>query len=195
MPRHSAYVPHGVIPAVLLPFHDDLSIDEKQFPLPSARCRRHAGHLRDHHQRACDRGRVLHLRRAAPRARHHAGRDRRQAADRQRHLCRRQPGGGAHRAHGGDGRRLGAAGVPAGAVHAGAAAGDGARAFQAHRRRHRPADHRVPISARDRPGLSARHAAAHVRRRCRRSARSRTGPATSRCTRCTSARCRSLRGR
>src|SRR5277367_5739329 len=25
------YVPHGVIPAVLLPFHDDLSIDEKRF--------------------------------------------------------------------------------------------------------------------------------------------------------------------
>ena len=31
MSRHSAYVPHGVIPAVLLPFHDDLSIDEKSF--------------------------------------------------------------------------------------------------------------------------------------------------------------------
>jgi 4-hydroxy-tetrahydrodipicolinate synthase len=31
MPRHRAYVPHGVIPAVLLPFHDDLSIDEGSF--------------------------------------------------------------------------------------------------------------------------------------------------------------------
>jgi 4-hydroxy-tetrahydrodipicolinate synthase len=31
MPRHPHYVPHGVIPAVLLPFHDDLSIDEKSF--------------------------------------------------------------------------------------------------------------------------------------------------------------------
>jgi 4-hydroxy-tetrahydrodipicolinate synthase len=31
MPRHKAYVPHGVIPAVLLPFHDDLSIDEASF--------------------------------------------------------------------------------------------------------------------------------------------------------------------
>jgi 4-hydroxy-tetrahydrodipicolinate synthase len=31
MPRHSAYVPHGVIPAVLLPFNDDLSIDESGF--------------------------------------------------------------------------------------------------------------------------------------------------------------------
>src|SRR5258708_3103736 len=28
MPRHMTYFPHGVIPAVLLPFHDDLSIDE-----------------------------------------------------------------------------------------------------------------------------------------------------------------------
>jgi 4-hydroxy-tetrahydrodipicolinate synthase len=31
MPRHTAFVPHGVIPAVLLPFHDDLTIDEKSF--------------------------------------------------------------------------------------------------------------------------------------------------------------------
>ena len=31
MPRHHTFVPHGVIPAVLLPFHDDLSIDEASF--------------------------------------------------------------------------------------------------------------------------------------------------------------------
>jgi len=31
MPRHAHYVPHGVIPAVLLPFADDLSIDEASF--------------------------------------------------------------------------------------------------------------------------------------------------------------------
>ncbi|PWB59234.1 MAG: dihydrodipicolinate synthase family protein [Bradyrhizobiaceae bacterium] len=31
MPRHAAYVPHGVIPAVLLPFQEDLSIDEAGF--------------------------------------------------------------------------------------------------------------------------------------------------------------------
>jgi 4-hydroxy-tetrahydrodipicolinate synthase len=31
MPRHASYVPHGVIPAVLLPFFDDLSIDEGSF--------------------------------------------------------------------------------------------------------------------------------------------------------------------
>src|SRR5467141_1725607 len=31
MPRHARYLTHGVIPAVLLPFNDDLSIDEKGF--------------------------------------------------------------------------------------------------------------------------------------------------------------------
>ena len=31
MPRHASYVPHGVIPAVLLPFDNDLAIDETSF--------------------------------------------------------------------------------------------------------------------------------------------------------------------
>jgi 4-hydroxy-tetrahydrodipicolinate synthase len=31
MPRHRDYIPHGVIPALLLPFHEDLSIDEAAF--------------------------------------------------------------------------------------------------------------------------------------------------------------------
>ena len=31
MPRHASYVPHGVIPAVLLPFDNDLAIDEASF--------------------------------------------------------------------------------------------------------------------------------------------------------------------
>ena len=31
MPRHATYVPHGAIPAVLLPFETDLSIDEASF--------------------------------------------------------------------------------------------------------------------------------------------------------------------
>jgi len=31
MARHQDYVPHGVIPAVLLPFHEDLSIDEASY--------------------------------------------------------------------------------------------------------------------------------------------------------------------
>ena len=163
MPRHKSYVPHGVIPAVLLPFDADLAIDEASF----------RKHLRDvaatdgitghHHQRPLHRGRLLHLRGAAPRAGHRAGRDRRPPAARQRHLGRRQPRGRAHRPHGGRGRRLRAAGVPAGALHARPVAADGARALQAHRRRHRPADDRLPVSARDRPGLSQGHAAEAVR--------------------------------
>ena len=31
MPRYANFVPEGVIPACLLPFHDDLSIDEASF--------------------------------------------------------------------------------------------------------------------------------------------------------------------
>lgn len=31
MPRHRDYIPHGVIPAVLLPFQEDLSIDEASY--------------------------------------------------------------------------------------------------------------------------------------------------------------------
>ena len=31
MPRHANYLPKGVIPAILLPFNDDLSIDERSF--------------------------------------------------------------------------------------------------------------------------------------------------------------------
>lgn len=38
MPRHRNYVPHGVIPAVLLPFNSDLSIDEASF-------RKHLSHV------------------------------------------------------------------------------------------------------------------------------------------------------
>ena len=37
MPRHASYIPNGVIPAILLPFNDDLSIDERAF----------RGHIRD----------------------------------------------------------------------------------------------------------------------------------------------------
>ena len=45
MPRHATFVPHGVIPAVLLPFHDDLSIDDKSF----------RSHLRDVRRRRASR--------------------------------------------------------------------------------------------------------------------------------------------
>ena len=158
MPRHAHYVPHGVIPAVLLPFADDLSIDEKSFRKHLSDVAAAEGLSGHHHQRPFDRGRLLQLRRTAPRPRYRAGRDRRPAADRQRRLGRRQPRSRAHRPHGGGGRRLRAAGVPAGAVHARPVAGHGDRALQAHRRRHEPAADRLPVSAGDRAGLSARHA-------------------------------------
>ena len=67
MPRHKSYVPHGVIPAVLLPFDEDLVIDEASFRKHLRDVAATAGHLRDHHQRPLHRGRLLHLRRAAPR--------------------------------------------------------------------------------------------------------------------------------
>ena len=35
MPRHTSYIPNGVIPAVLLPFFDDLSSRGTQFVLNS----------------------------------------------------------------------------------------------------------------------------------------------------------------
>ena len=163
MPRHPSYVPHGVIPAVLLPFENDLSIDEPNFRKHLRDVASVEGLSADHDQRAFDRGRLLQLRRAAPRARHRAGRDRRQAAAGQRHLGRRQPGSRAACPHGRARRRLRALGVSAGAVHARPVAGDGAGAFQAHRGGHRPAADRVPVSAGDRAGLSEGHAAQAVR--------------------------------
>ena len=164
MPRHAKYLPNGVIPAILLPFDDDLVDRRARVPQPHQGRRGDRRALGAHHQCALDRGRLLHVRRAAPRARHRAGRDRRQTAAGARHLGRRQSRGGAHRQDGGGRRRLRAAGVSAGAVHDGAERRDGDRAFQAHRRRDRPAADRVPVSARDRPGLSEGHAAAAVRR-------------------------------
>ena len=91
MPRHAHYVPHGVIPAVLLPFNDDLSIDEKSF----------RSHLRDvAATKGSPRSPSTPIRPRSPPARFdeqrrvlddRAGRDRRPAADRQRRLGRRQP--------------------------------------------------------------------------------------------------------
>ena len=195
MPRHKSYVPHGVIPAVLLPFHDDLSIDEASFRKHLRDVTVGRGAVRRHHQRAFDRSRVLHLRRAA-RVLDIAGRrDRRQVAAGQRHLGRRQPRSGAPRQDGDRRRRLGAAGVPAGAVHDRPERRDGGRALQAHRRRLRPAADRVPVSARDRPGLSERDHAADDRGDPDARRRSRTGPARRSSTSGTCARCRTCRGR
>ena len=159
MPRHHDYLPHGVIPAVLLPFHDDLSIDERSYRAHLRDVASGRGHLGADHQRPRVRSRLLHLRRATARARDHAGRGRRPRAHRQRHLRGGQPGSGAPRQDGARRRRLRAAGVSVRRVHLRPAAGDGGGALQAHRRCHRPAAHRVPVPARRRPGLSACHAA------------------------------------
>ncbi len=165
MSRHPDFVPQGVIPAVLLPFHDDLSIDEPSF----------RAHLRDvaavqglsaiTDQRALDRGRLVHPRRAAPRHGDRGRGSRRQIADHSRRLGGRQPGGGADRAAG---RR------PAALRRCwcsrrrpftlGQSAGDGAGPFQDHQRCHRSAADRVSVSAGHRPGLSGGDAGAAVRR-------------------------------
>ena len=164
MSRVSDFVPQGVIPAVLLPFHDDFSIDERSF----------RSHLRDvasvqglsaitvnaHSTEVAS----CTARRAAPGDGDRGRGSRRRPADRSRRLGRRQPGSGADRAASRGRRRLGAAGVSARAVHDGSVGGDGAGAFQDHRRRHRPAADRVPISARDRTGLSGGDAGTSVRR-------------------------------
>jgi hypothetical protein len=92
MSRHPHFVPHGVIPAVLLPFHEDLSIDEPSF----------RAHLRDvgavqglsaitinaHSTEVAsctedEQRRVMDCRRGS----------RRRAADHSRYLCRRKPTG------------------------------------------------------------------------------------------------------
>ena len=194
MPRHPNYIPHGVIPAVLLPFFDDLVDRRGLLPAAPRRCRLGSGIERGHDQRARHRGRVLQLRRAAPRARDHRRRDRAAPADRQRHLCRGQSRGGAARQHGAGGRRLGAAGLPARPVHPGTAAGDGDRPFPPHRRSSGPAAHRLSISAAD-AGLSARDAAAARRGGADRARDQGLDARTCRCTSATSAPCRACRVR
>ena len=79
MSHTSAYVPHGVIPAVLLPFDNDLSIDEASFRKHLSDVVATAGHFGHHRQCAFDRGRFLHLRGTTPRARYCARRSRRSA--------------------------------------------------------------------------------------------------------------------
>ena len=62
MSRVRDFVPQGVIPAVLLPFHDDLSIDERSFRAHLRDVASRPGIVRDHGQRAFHRGRLLHHR-------------------------------------------------------------------------------------------------------------------------------------
>ena len=195
MPRHASYVPHGVIPAVLLPFENDLSIDEASF----------RKHLRD--VAAVEGLSAITINAHSTEVASCTFDEQRRVLDiAQDEIGARLPlvngiwaDGSIEAArlakHGGARRRLGAAGVSAGAVHARAIAADGAGAFQAHRRRHRPAADRVPVSARHRPGLSEGHAARSCATRCRASAPSRIGSATCRITNGTCARCRTCRGR
>ena len=195
MPRHATFVPHGVIPAVLLPFNDDLSIDERSF----------RSHLRDV---AATKGL------SAITVNAHSTEVASCSFDEQRRvldIAQDEIGDRMPLVNGvwADGS-LEAARIARMAASSGASAllvfppapftlgqiaGHGDRAFQAHRGRDRPADHRLPVSAGDRPGLSARHALEDRRAGADASAPSRTGPAMCRSTRCTSACCRACRGR
>ena len=118
MPRHKTYVPHGVIPAVLLPFNDDLSIDEAGF----------RKHLRDvcatdgisaitvnAHSTEVASCTFDEQKRIHAIAQDEVGA---KTADRPRHLGGRLARGGTDRQGGDRGRRLRAAGVSAGAIHA-----------------------------------------------------------------------------
>ena len=133
MGRHPDFVPQGVIPAVLLPFHDDLSIDEASFRahlhdvgsvqgLSAITINAHSTEVA-----SCTRGR------AASRHGDRRRGSRRQIADHSRRLGGRQPGGRADRPAGAGRRGFGAAGVSAGALHARPVGRDGAGPFQDHR--------------------------------------------------------------
>ena len=132
MPRHKTYLPHGVIPAVLLPFDADLAIDEAGF----------RKHLRDvaatpgitaitinaHSTEVAsctfeEQARVLAIAQDEVGGRlplvNGIWADGSLEAARLARMATR-------------GRRVGLAGVSAGALHAGTIAADGARPFQAH---------------------------------------------------------------
>src|SRR6266536_1164072 len=124
------YVPHGVIPAVLLPFDSDLSIDQVAF----------RKHLRD--VAATEGLSAVTINAHSTEVASCAFEEQRKVLDIARDEIRAR--------------------LPL--VNGVWADGslDGARAFFAHRGSKRSADHRLPISDRDRTGLSAGHAAADV---------------------------------
>src|SRR6516164_7165995 len=145
MPRHAHYVPNGVIPAVLLPFAEDFSIDESAFRkhltdvagvegLTAITVNAHSTEVA-----SCsveEQRRVLEV-----------------AAD---EVGDRLPIVNGVWADGSlEAARI-ARMAAAGGVHARPVARDGARALQTDRRRVRPAADRLPVSARYRPGLSGR---------------------------------------
>ena len=164
MSRHPDFVPQGVIPAVLLPFHEDLSIDEASF----------RAHLRDvgsvqglsaitinaHSTEvaSCTGGR------AAPRHGDRRRGSRRHAADHSRCLGGRQSGGGADRPSGEAGGASALLVFPPAPFTLGQSPGDGAGSFQDHRRCDRSAADRVSVSAGHGAGLSGGDAGAAFRR-------------------------------
>ena len=162
MPRHSDYIPHGVIPAVLLPFDNDLAIDEQSF----------RKHLRDVAS-------VEGL--SAITINAHSTEVGSCTFDEQRsilEIAQEEIGTDLPLINGiwADGS-IEAARLARMATQGGASAllvfpptpftlGQsppmGARAFQAHRGRHRPAADRLSVFARNRAGLSEGHAAEAV---------------------------------
>ena len=164
MSRHPDFVPQGVIPAVLLPFHADLSIDEPNF----------RAHLRDvgsvqglsaitinAHSTEVASCTEDEQRRVMAIAGEEVGDT---LADHSRRLGGRQPAGGADRTPGRGRRGFGAAGVSAGSLHARPVGRDGAGPFQDHCGRDRSAADRLSVSAGHRAGLSGGDAGAAVRR-------------------------------
>ncbi len=189
MPRDMNWVPQGVIPAVLLPFNEDLSIDEASF----------RAHLRDVAS-------VEGL--SAITINAHSTEVASCTFDEQKRvlaIARDEIGGrlpivhgvyaeGSLEAariakHGGRRRRGGAAGLPARALHHGPAPRDGDRALPAHRGSRGSSDHCFPVPARRRPGLSSRDAPEDHRGGAAGRAQSRTGARARSCTSARSARC------
>jgi Dihydrodipicolinate synthetase family len=163
MSRHSAFVPQGVIPAVLLPFHEDLSIDEPSF----------RAHLRDV-------GAVQGL--SAITINAHSTEVASCTQDEQLRVMEitgEEVGDTLPIIHGvwadgsleaarisaGSGRRgVGAASIPAGSLHTRPVGRDGADPFQDDRRCDRSATDRFSISFGHRAGLSGGDAGAAFRR-------------------------------
>src|SRR5688500_16787515 len=145
------FVPAGVIPAVLLPFHEDLSIDESSY----------RAHLRDV-------AAVEGL--SAITVNAHASEVASCTFDEQRRVLEISTeelslpvvngiyaDGSLEAARlakmAAQGGRLCTARVPAGHHHLRPAPGNGARALPPHRRRHRPAAHPVPVPTGRRAGV------------------------------------------
>ena len=160
MPRHAHYVPHGVIPAVLLPFNDDLSIDEKSFrshlrdvaavtraspPSPSTPIRPRSPPAASMSSGACSRSRRTRSASGSPSSTASGP----TAASRRRGSPAWRPTAAPPRCWCSRRRR--------------SRSGQSPEMALAHFKRIADATdlphHRVPVSARHRPGLSARHAA------------------------------------